>query len=67
MGFLLFVLFAAGSLLFAVLLLMEAGDVVRLPPALSIVVRYFLYFCLYGVLATTLFEVISISLRGGAP
>jgi hypothetical protein len=56
---LLLVLFLAGSFLFAVLLLMEAGGVVSLPPRLSAVVLYLFYFSLFAVIATTLLEVIS--------
>jgi hypothetical protein len=64
---LLLVLFLAGSFLFAVLLLMEAGRVVSLTPRLSAVVLYLFYFSLFAVIATTLLEVISALSPGGAP
>jgi hypothetical protein len=68
MSFLLLVLFVVGSLLFVVVLLMDAGEMMRLPPRLSAVVLYLLYFSLFAVIATSLLEVISaLSHGGGAP
>ena len=64
---LLIVLSAAVAFLLAVLLLMEAGDVVSLPPRLSAVLLYLLYFSLFAVIATTLLEVISALFPTGAP
>ena len=64
---LLIVLSAAVAFLLAVLLLMEAGDVVSLPPRLSAVLLYLLYFSLFAVIATTLLEVISAPFPTGAP
>ena len=56
---LLLALFVVGSILFAVLLLMGAGDLVSLSPRLSVVVLYLFLFSLVAVIATTLLEVIS--------
>jgi hypothetical protein len=68
MSFLLLVLFVGGSLLFVVVLLMDAGEMMRLPLRLSAVVLYLLYFSLFAVIATSLLEVISaLSHGGGAP
>jgi voltage-gated potassium channel Kch len=64
---LLLVLFVAGSILFAVLLLLGAGDLVSLSPLLSVVIVYLLLFSLVAVVATTLLEVISALAPGGAP
>ena len=64
---LLMVLFLAGSFLFAVLLLMEAGGVLSLPTRLSAVLLYLLYFSLFAVIATTLLKVISTLSPGGVP
>ncbi len=64
---LLIVLFVAVAFLLAVLLLMEAGEVVSLPPRLSAVLLYFLYFSLFAVIATTLLEVISALFPTSAP
>ena len=64
---LLIVLSAGVAFLLAVLLLMEAGDVVSLPPRLSAVLLYLLYFSLFAVIATTLLEVISALFPTGAP
>ena len=61
------VLFVAVAFLLAVLLLMEAGEVVSLPRGLSAVLLYLLYFFLFAVIATTLLEVISVLAPGGAP
>jgi hypothetical protein len=61
------VLFVAVAFVLAVLLLMEAGDVVNLPQGLSVVVLYLLYFFLFAVIATTLLWVISVLAPGGAP
>ena len=61
------VLFVAVAFVLAVLLLMEAGEVVSLPRGLSAVLLYLLYFSLFAVIATTLFEVISVLAPGGAP
>jgi hypothetical protein len=63
----LLLVFLAGSFLFAVLLLLEAGRVVSLPPRLSAVVLYLFYFSLFAVIATTLLEVISALSSGGVP
>ncbi len=63
----LIVLFTAVAFLLAVLLLMEAGKVVSLPPRLSAVLLYLLYFSLFAVIATTLLEVISALVPTGAP
>jgi hypothetical protein len=62
---LLIVLFVAVAFLLAVLLLMEAGEVVSLPRGLSAVLLYLLYFSLFAVIATTLLEVISALSLGG--
>jgi hypothetical protein len=59
--------FLAGSFLFAVLLLMEAGGVVSLTPRLSAIMLYLFYFSLYAVIATTLLKVTSALSPGGAP
>ncbi len=64
---LLIALFVAAAFLLAVLLLMEAGEVVSLPPRLSAVLLYLLYFSLFAVIATTLLEVISALFPTGAP
>jgi hypothetical protein len=64
---LLIVLFVVVAFLLAVLLLMEAGEVVSLPRGLSAVVLYLLYFSLFAVIATTLLEVISALSPGGVP
>jgi hypothetical protein len=64
---LLLVLFVVGSFLFAVLLLMGAGDLVSLSPRLSVVILYLFLFSLFAVVATTLLEVISALAPGGAP
>ena len=64
---LLIVLFTAVAFLLAVLLLMEAGGVVSLPPRLSAVLLYLLYFSLFAVIATTLLEVISALFPTGVP
>ena len=61
------VLFVGVAFLLAVLLLMEAGEVVSLPPRLSAVLLYLLYFSLIGVIVTTLLEVISALFSTGAP
>jgi hypothetical protein len=61
------VLFTAVAFLLAVLLLMEAGGVVSLPPRLSAVLLYLLYFSLFAVIATTLLEVISALFPTGVP
>ena len=63
----LIVLFVAVAFLLAVLLLMEAGDVVSLPRGLGAVLLYLLYFSLFAVIATTLLEVISALSSGGVP
>jgi hypothetical protein len=64
---LLIVLFVVVAFLLAVLLLMEAGEVVSLPRGLSAVLLYLLYFSLFAVIATTLLEVISALSLGGVP
>jgi hypothetical protein len=64
---LLIVLFVVVAFLLAVLLLMEAGEVVSLPRGLSAVVLYLLYFSLFAVIATTLLEVVSALSPGGVP
>ncbi len=64
---LLIALFVAVAFLLAVLLLMEAGEVVSLSPRLSTVLLYLLYFSLFAVIATTLLEVISALSPGGVP
>ncbi len=64
---LLIVLFVAVAFLLAVLLLMEAGEVVSLPPRLSAVLLYLLYFSLFAVIATVLLGAISALFRGGVP
>ncbi len=64
---LLIVLFVAVAFLLAVVLLMEAGEVVSLPPRLSAVLLYLLYFSLLAVIATTLLEVIWALFPTGAP
>ena len=61
------VLFVAVAFVLAVLLLMEAGEVVSLPRGLSVVLLYLLYFSLFAVIATTLLEVVSVLAPGGAP
>ena len=61
------VLFVAVAFVLAVLLLMEAGEVVSLPRGLSVVLLYLLYFFLFAVIATTLLEVVSVLAPGGAP
>jgi hypothetical protein len=61
------VLFVVVAFLLAVLLLMEAGEVVSLPRGLSVVVFYLLYFSLFAVIAKTLLEVISALSPGGVP
>ena len=61
------VLFVAVAFLLAVLLLMEAGEVVSLPRGLSAVLLYLLYFSLFAVIVTTLLEVISALFPTGAP
>jgi ACR3 family arsenite efflux pump ArsB len=50
---LLLVLFVVVAFLLAVLLLMEAGEVVSLPRGLSTVLLYLLYFSLFAMIATT--------------
>ncbi len=60
-------LFVTVAFLLAVLLLMEAGEVVSLPRRLSAVVLYLLCFSLFAVIATTLLELISTLFPGGAP
>jgi hypothetical protein len=60
-------LFVVVAFLLAVLVLMEAGEVVSLPRGLSAVLLYLLYFSLFAVIATTLLEVISALSSGGAP
>ena len=64
---LLLVLFVVVAFLLAVLLLMEAGEVVSLPRGLSTVLLYLLYFSLFAVIATTLLELISVLSSGGTP
>jgi hypothetical protein len=64
---LLLVLFVAGAILFAMVLLMGAGDLVSLSPRLSVVVLYLFLFSLVAVIATTLLEVISSLAPSGAP
>ena len=64
---LLIVLFVAVAFLLAVLLLMEAGEVVSLPRGLSAILLYLLYFSLFAVIATTLLEVVSALSPGGVP
>ena len=64
---LLIVLFVVVAFLLAVLVLMEAGEVVSLPRGLSAVLLYLLYFSLFAVIATTLLEVISALSPGGVP
>ena len=64
---LLIVLFVTVAFLLAVLLLMEAGEVVSLPRRLSAIVRYLLFFSLFAMIATTLLELISALSPGGAP
>ncbi len=64
---LLIVLFVAVAFLLAVLLLMEAGEVVSLSPRLSTVLLYLLYFSLFAVIAATLLEVIWALFPTGAP
>ncbi len=63
----LIVLFVAVAFLLAVLLLMVTGEVVSLPPRLSAVLLYLLYFSLFAVIVTTLLEVISALSPTGAP
>ncbi len=53
--------------MFAVLLLMGAGDLVSLSPRLSVVILYLFLFSLIAVIATTLLEVISALAPSGAP
>ena len=55
----LIVLFVGVAFLLAVLLLMEAGEVMSLPPRLSAVLLFLLYFSLFGVIVITLLDVIS--------
>ena len=64
---LLIVLFVVVAFLLAVLLLMEAGEVVNLPRGLSAILLYLLYFSLFAVIATTLLEVVSALSPGGVP
>jgi hypothetical protein len=64
---LLIALFVAVAFLLAVLLLMEAGEVVSLSPRLSTVLLYLLYFSLFAVIAATLLEVIWALFPTGAP
>jgi hypothetical protein len=64
---LLIALSVAVAFLLAVLLLMVTGEVVSLPPRLSAIVLYLLYFSLFAVIATTLLEVISALFSTGAP
>jgi phosphate starvation-inducible membrane PsiE len=64
---LLIVLFVVVAFVLAVLVLMEAGEVVSLPRGLSAVLLYLLYFSLFAVIATTLLEVISALSPGGVP
>jgi hypothetical protein len=64
---LLIVLFVVVAFLLAVLLLMEAGEVVSLPRGLSAILLYLLYFSLFAVIATTLLEVVSALSPGGVP
>jgi hypothetical protein len=64
---LLIALFVAVAFLLAVLLLMVTGEVVSLPPRLSAIVLYLLYFSLFAVIATTLLELISALFSTGAP
>jgi len=61
---LLILLFAAVAFLLTVLLLMEAGEVVTLPPRLSAVLPYLLYFSLFAVIATTLLEGMALFFTG---
>ena len=61
------VLFVVVAFLLAVLLLMEAGEVVSLPRGLSAILLYLLYFSLFAVIATTLLEVVSALSPGGVP
>jgi hypothetical protein len=61
---LLILLFAEVAFLLTVLLLMEAGEVVTLPPRLSAVLPYLLYFSLFAVIATTLLEVMALFFTG---
>jgi hypothetical protein len=63
----LIVLFVAVAFLLAVLLLMVTGELVSLPPRLSAVLLYLLYFSLFAVIVTTLLEVISALSPTGAP
>ncbi len=63
----LIVLFVAVAFLLTVLLLMVTGEVVSLPPRLSAVLLYLLYFSLFAVIVTTLLEVISALSPGGVP
>jgi hypothetical protein len=67
MPLLIVLLFSAVAFLLAVLLLMEAGKVVSLPPRLSAGLLYLLYFSLFAVIATTLLEVISAVFPTGTP
>lgn len=64
---LLIVLFVAVAFVLAVLVLMEAGEVVSLPRGLSAVLLYLLYFSLFAVIATTLLELIAALSPTGAP
>ena len=64
---LLIVLFVTVAFLLAVLLLMEAGEVVSLPQGLSAIVLYLLYISLFAVIATVLLEMISALFPGGVP
>ncbi len=61
---LLILLFAAVAFLVLVLLLMEAGQAVTLPPRLSAVLSYLLYFFLFAVIATTLLEAMALFFAG---
>jgi hypothetical protein len=63
----LIVLFVAVAFLLAVLLLMVTGELVSLPPRLSAVLLYLLYFSLFAVIVTTLLEVISALSPTGVP
>ncbi len=64
---LLIVLSVAVAFLLAVLLLMEAGEVVSLPPRLSAVLLYLLYFSLFAVIVMMLLGAISALVPTGAP
>jgi hypothetical protein len=56
--------FLVVSILLTVLLLMEAGEVVTLPPRPSAVLPYLLYFSLFAVIAATLLEVMALVSAG---